>query len=104
MGNILKRLFGKKEQPDFKELVRQGALLLDVRTKEEYESGHIKGAKNVPVADLGYASDKFKKDRAVITCCRSGARSKMAQGLLRKKGFQKVYNGGAWTKLKNKIA
>lgn len=95
-------IFSKKKT-DFKKLVEEGALVLDVRTKAEYAAGHIKGSRNIPLDQLGGVIQELKKkNKPVITCCRSGMRSGMAASTLRNAGLE-VYNGGPWDSLNRKI-
>ena len=81
---------------------RQDALVLDVRSAEEYAKGHILGARNLPLADLERRSAELDKHKAkpVIVHCENGNRSTSALALLRKHGFASVVNlaGGyaAW--------
>jgi phage shock protein E len=78
-----------------KTLVQGGALLLDVRTPEEFAEGHLAGAVNIPVDALpGRLAEVEPKDRPVVVYCRSGARSKRARGLLLEHGWVKVENLG----------
>jgi rhodanese-related sulfurtransferase len=85
-------------------LMNQGALVIDLRSKELYDAGHIVDARNVPVADLESQADALKKwrDKSVITYCDSGANGASAARSLTKLGFTKVFNlqGGlnAWVK------
>jgi rhodanese-related sulfurtransferase len=85
-------------------LMNQGALVLDLRSKESFDSGHIGDARNVPAADLAGQVDNFKKwrDKAVITYDDSGNGGATAARTLTKLGFTKVFNlqGGlnAWIK------
>jgi len=85
-------------------LMNQGALVIDLRSKELYDAGHIVDARNVPVADLESQADALKKwrDKSVITYCDSGANGASAARSLMKLGFTKVFNlqGGlnAWVK------
>lgn len=83
-------------------LLNQGAVLVDVRSKAEFDGGHIIDARHVPqdeIAGAGEALKKFK-DKVVITCCESGMRSGAAARVLQAQGFTKVVNlrGGlqAW--------
>jgi rhodanese-related sulfurtransferase len=96
--------FKKKEEVDYKELIKQGAVILDVRSKEEFEGGHVKGALNIP---LGTLPSNFKKvgdkDTYIITCCMSGGRSTMAKDILHKAGYDNVHNGGGWHSLQSKL-
>lgn len=101
MFKFIKNLFGPSA--DFKELVAKGALIVDVRTPEEYKNGHIKGSVNIPVNKIAGQAPKLKKEgRVVITCCRSGARSAMARETLKSNGVE-AYNGGAWDSLKQNL-
>lgn len=102
MLGFLKKLFGGTTV-DFKELVNNGAVIIDVRSPGEYKSGHIKGSKNFPLDNIRSKVNDLKKlNKPVITVCRSGARSGMAKGILKSAGIE-VYNGGPWFSLQNKI-
>ncbi|MFQ3173999.1 MAG: phage shock protein E [Flavobacterium sp.] len=103
MINTLKKLFGLGPKVDFAELVKQGAVILDVRSPGEYKQGHIKGSINAPLNDLSRHISKLKKEAVVITCCASGMRSASAKSVLKSNGFTEVYNGGGWSSLQNKI-
>lgn len=101
MFGFLKNLFGPGT--DYKGLLSKGAMIVDVRTPEEYKAGHIDGARNIPLDQIKTKVPELKKTgKPVITCCRSGARSGMAKSQLAAAGIE-VYNGGAWTSLNNKI-
>lgn len=103
MLQFLKKLFGGGTPTDFKQLVKDGALILDVRTPGEFNSGHIKGALNMPLNEINKRVNELKKkNKAVITCCRSGSRSSVAKGVLQSAGID-CYNGGAWNVLEQKI-
>lgn len=71
-----------------------GFLLLDVRTKEEYEEGHIPGAKNIDFLsdDFLIQVEQLPKDQSVYIYCRSGNRSARAADLMRKAGFRQLYD------------
>jgi rhodanese-related sulfurtransferase len=103
MIHLLKTIFGLGPKTDFKELMQKGAIILDVRSKSEYQSGHIKGSMNIPVQNLSGSLSKLKKGKPIITCCASGMRSASAKNILRSNGFAEVHNGGAWTSLQHKI-
>jgi rhodanese-related sulfurtransferase len=102
MFQSLKSLFGGGPSADFKALVNQGATIIDVRSKAEYASGHIKGSINIPLDTLQNNLAKISKNKPVITCCASGMRSASAKGILQNNGFE-VYNGGGWSSLKNQL-
>jgi phage shock protein E len=104
MISTLKKLFGFGPATDYSELVKQGAIILDVRSKGEYASGHIKGSINIPVEQLSKNLNKLKdKNQHIITCCASGMRSASAKGILSSNAYVNVYNGGAWHRLNQRI-
>jgi rhodanese-related sulfurtransferase len=103
MFNFLKNILGGSPKPDMKELVKNGAQIIDVRTPGEYKGGHIRGSVNIPLQNLQSNLSKIKKDKPVITCCASGMRSASAKGILKSNGYTEVYNGGSWMSLQNKI-
>ncbi|HWA36062.1 MAG TPA: rhodanese-like domain-containing protein [Cyclobacteriaceae bacterium] len=104
MIDTLKKIFGFSEPIDFARLAREGAMILDVRSKGEYAGGHIKGSVNIPVDQLGQSLKRLPgKDKAIITCCASGMRSATARTLLKSNGYHQVFNGGSWFSLKNKL-
>ena len=105
MIEILKKILGIKPGVDFGELVKQGAIIMDVRTKAEYAGGHIRGSVNIPLDKIDANLGKLKtKNQVIITCCASGNRSAKAQSGLKSRGYTNVYNGGGWMSLKRKIS
>lgn len=103
MFELIKKLFGRGTAVDYKALLNQGAVIVDVRTIAEYKSGHIKGSVNIPLDQVkSKLADLKKKNKPVITCCRSGSRSAMAKTILKAAGIE-CYNGGAWNILQAKI-
>lgn len=104
MIDTLKNIFGFGPKTDYSKLLKDGATIIDVRTKAEFNSGHIKGSKNVPLNSLGQSLKKIgHKDKPVITCCASGMRSASAKNFLKSAGFNEVYNGGGWRSLESKL-
>lgn len=90
----LSKLFGSKI--DFKKLMEDGALLIDVRTPDEYKAGHVAASQNIPLDTIPAHIARIKtQNKPVITICRSGARSGVAAGMLKNAGID-VYNGGGW--------
>ncbi len=81
-----------------KEMIDRGEVfILDVRTQEEYASGHINGSTLLAVQDLPKQElvEKLKeipRDRKILVYCRSGRRSAQASGILAENGFARVYN------------
>jgi phage shock protein E len=98
---VLGGLFGRSGDVDSaraRELVGKGATLVDVRSAEEYAGGHVEGAINVPVAELGGKMGQIPKDRAVVVYCQSGMRSARAAGALKEAGYTEVYDLGAMSR------
>jgi len=87
---------------DYKELVKNGAIIIDVRSQGEFKSGHIKGSLNIPLPEIASSLGKIPKSKVIITCCASGMRSGSAKGILKSKGYE-VHNGGSWASLNAKI-
>ncbi|MFA9213651.1 MAG: rhodanese-like domain-containing protein [Candidatus Methylacidiphilales bacterium] len=104
MINTIKNLLGFGPKVDYAELVSQGAIILDVRSKGEYAGGHIKGSINISVDTLNSNLAKLKdKNNPIITCCASGIRSASAKSILKSNGYTNVHNGGARSSLQHKI-
>jgi hydroxyacylglutathione hydrolase len=68
--------------------VEQGALVLDVRAKDEYDERHIAGAQHIPYGELPQRIAELPQDRAILLYCASGVRSQIAASLLMKDGFR----------------
>jgi len=103
MFDAIKSMFGG-QGTDLSEVVKAGAVIIDVRTPGEYQGGHIRGSVNIPLDKLRNNLHKLKdKNKPVITCCASGMRSASAMSILKSEGYATVYNGGGWMSLKNKI-
>lgn len=80
---------------DARQMVADGALLLDVRSPEEFTGGHIDGAMSIPIQQLSGRLDELgDKDAAIVVYCQSGGRSAMAKRLLQSNGFSKVHDMG----------
>jgi phage shock protein E len=78
-----------------KALVDAGALLVDVRTPDEFEAGHLDGAKNIPLSEVTTRMEEFgPKDGVVVVYCRSGRRSGQVKRTLGMAGFTAVHNAG----------
>ena len=87
MIKTLEKIFGFGKSTDFAELVKNGAVILDVRSKAEFDGGHIDGSINISVDVLSKNLNKLKdKNTPVITCCASGLRSASAKSILEGKG------------------
>jgi phage shock protein E len=101
MFDFIKSLF--KGNGDVVKLVKEGAVIVDVRTKGECQAGHIEGSRNIPLDNIKKEAAVLKNlNKPVVTVCRSGNRSGMAKSILAAAGIE-AYNGGAWTNLKRQI-
>lgn len=103
MLNSIKQLLGLGPKTDYRELVKNGAQIIDVRTPGEFNVGHIKGAVNIPLQNIPSQLSRIRKDKPVITCCASGMRSASAKSILKSNGYSDVYNGGGWMSLDSKL-
>lgn len=83
-----------------KDALRRGAIIIDVRTPQEFDMGHIPEAIHIPVDRIRMNASRIKEmKRPVILCCNSGARSGKALVYLKAEGVREVYNGGSWEQL-----
>lgn len=102
-------LFGFLKLPDINKGVEEyssleGAVLLDVRDKEEYQAGHIPGAVNIPRDEISKAKEMFPDaETPIFAYCYSGRRSDIAVTALKKMGYQKVRNIGGITAFKGEL-
>ncbi|MDR0757644.1 MAG: rhodanese-like domain-containing protein [Tannerella sp.] len=75
---------------------RETTLIIDVRTPEEYLSGHVEKSVNIPLDVIAESTSQFESGMYMIVVCRSGKRSAQAKKTLEEKGFAHVYDGGGW--------
>lgn len=95
LSGIKASLFGPTV--DYHEKIAEGAIVIDVRTPAEFNSGHFASSKNLPLQNIG---DKWKKlkGKEVILVCRSGARAGQAKSILSSHGIT-AFNAGPWQNL-----
>jgi phage shock protein E len=104
MVALIKKLLGLGPKIYFAQLVNEGAVIVDVRSKGEFEGGHIRNSINIPVDQLSNNLNKLKdKNKPLIVCCASGMRSAAAKRMLLSNGYTVVHNGGGWSSLQNKL-
>ncbi|MCW7491383.1 rhodanese-like domain-containing protein [Leptospira sp. 2 VSF19] len=85
-----------------KEKIDAGALVVDVRTVAEFQSGHYPGAINIPVDQVSKRLDEFgDKNRSIIVYCASGGRSGSAKSFLESIGYSDVTNAGGLSNMPN---
>ena len=102
MGLLSMLGFGGKTE-SVNEFMEKGAVIIDVRSPAEFQGGHIKGSKNIPLNTIGNQIDAIKKlNKPVIACCASGMRSAQATSILKSNGIEAI-NGGGWSSLNIKL-
>ena len=100
LKNIIKNKWNRQIQENdielkqLKQFQNDGAIIVDVRSPQEYQEGHIIGAISIPEYEIKReAGNKLKnKNDTIVVYCSSGGRSKKAQKVLKKLGYQNVYN------------
>ncbi|MDA3854386.1 MAG: rhodanese-like domain-containing protein [Bacteroidales bacterium] len=96
---LFEMLFGKKNN-EVKEILDQGAVIIDVRSVQEFKMGKVQGSINIPLEQLSNKMGKIKKyKKPIVLCCASGSRSASAVGILHNAGIVNVYNGRSWNKV-----
>lgn len=99
VGYVLFLRQGDVSGSEARRLVESGALLVDVRTPEEFSAGHIDGAVNILLQALDQRLGELgSKDRAIVLYCRSGNRSSRARRMLESAGFRSVHDVGAMSR------
>ncbi|WP_035335674.1 rhodanese-like domain-containing protein [Dokdonia sp. PRO95] len=99
---LFSNFFGKKQRK-LDDFFSRDAVIIDVRSKAEYDSGAIPGSKHIPVQNIAAQATTIKKwNKPVICVCASGGRSATAAAVLRSKGIEAM-NGGGWLSLYKKM-
>jgi phage shock protein E len=103
---ILTRVFGRVPEERARQLLQRGALLLDVRTPEEFQSGHLRGAVNVPYQEVAKRIEVLAPDKSspVLVYCLSGGRSGIAKSTLRRLGYAEAHNLGSLKRARQVVA
>ncbi len=96
MLQILQNLFSKNDNSILKKMILEGALLIDVRSQNEFVQGNAKGSVNIPLDQIENNLHQLRGKTNIIVFCRSGNRSGQAKLLLNKNGIVNVTNGGTW--------
>ena len=95
-------IFGTKKR-QVEEYINNGAIVLDVRTQREWDSGHIQDSVHIPLSELNNRVNEVKKiNKPLVVCCASGVRSAKAAKFLNLKNIDAI-NGGGWVNLKAKL-
>ncbi len=99
---IFSFLFENKNKK-IQDFVERDAIVVDVRSRKEYDTGAIPGSKNIPLQVISSKISEIKGwNKPVILCCASGIRSGSAAGILKSNGVEAV-NGGGWQNLSKKL-
>jgi len=98
-GFTLYRRVGTLSREEAHRLVKEGAKLVDVRSKAEFTALHLPGAINIPLPELSGRDAKLgAKNAPVVLYCASGSRSALGRSMLKGKGFTQVFNLGAMSR------
>jgi rhodanese-related sulfurtransferase len=100
--SVLSKLFGgsttrSTDPVEAQDLVRDGAVLVDVREQGEWDAGHAPKAKHHPLGGLAGSMDRLPRGRTLVVVCRSGNRSARATKMLTQEGFDAVNLTGGMT-------
>jgi phage shock protein E len=93
---------GQNAQADKNEVFNPDNVLIDVRSPQEYEAGHLKNARNIPADKIAEEIKNITpdKDKTIVVYCRSGRRSDIAEKALKEMGYKNVINAGRYDDLK----
>ncbi|KGY14290.1 sulfurtransferase [Vibrio tubiashii] len=81
--------------------IEQGALIVDVRTPQEFSAGHLENAINYPLSELNKHFANIDKNTQIVLYCRSGNRSGQAYQYLKSQGFTQLHNAGGLTEIQS---
>ncbi|GBF51474.1 rhodanese-like protein [Leptospira ryugenii] len=98
---LVRRQMSQSQNPQIvQDKLKMGAVVLDVRTKAEFETGHFPGAKHIPVDELeSRLSELGGKEKAIVVYCASGMRSGRAKSVLESNGYIDVTNAGGLSQM-----
>lgn len=95
-------IFGSKKR-QVETYLQNDAIILDVRTQREWDSGHIENSIHIPIDELRNRVEEVKKlQKPVIACCASGVRSAKAAKFLNLNNIDAI-NGGGWVNVKSNL-
>jgi phage shock protein E len=95
MFNFIKNLFNwDKYSDELLNAINNDALLIDVRTQDEFNTGSATGAVNIPLYNIMKDLNLIPINRPIIVFCQSGMRSRIAVSMLKNKGIGNILNGG----------
>jgi rhodanese-related sulfurtransferase len=105
MGFLSKLFGGGASKADVGQMVKNGALLIDARSPQEFAGGHIEGSINIPhnVIAQTIHTKTTDKTKSIVVYCQSGMRSAMAVSALKRAGYALAENGGAIGALRRQL-
>lgn len=99
--HFLKTLVKPKNMDNLKSLLSMSdTKLIDVRTVEEFKSGSVPNAINIPMSEVSSRLEELKTLEPMVVFCKSGNRSGQVEAFLKQQGVQQIANGGGWLDLK----
>ena len=99
MLDFLRQRRAGEAEPDWNAIFSRGARVIDVRSPQEFQSGHAPDSVNIPLGDIGNVVGELRNSgEPVVLCCASGNRSGMAQRKLSSLGIE-AYNAGPWQRV-----
>ncbi|MEZ0486727.1 rhodanese-like domain-containing protein [Fibrella aquatica] len=101
MLNFLRTVFGSTGNNKLKQVLAQGAVVIDVRSPNEFATGHARGAVNIPLDQLKSKVIQLKSyQKPIVLCCATGMRSSQARLILLEQGITHMFDAGSWRNLK----
>lgn len=100
MAGLLYSCNQTKKESELSTLIKEGAILIDVRNSDEFAEGSVPGAINIPVDLLQDNIEELKTNKPIIVFCKSGNRAEKAKKMLEKNNITDVTNGGSWQNVK----
>lgn len=95
--SLLSSIFGSNKSENIAEYLSKGAQIIDVRSPAEFNSGHAKNSKNIPLDQIGSELNKIvAMKKPIILVCQSGGRASVALNQLKNKGVDAI-NAGNWS-------
>lgn len=95
--SILSKILGGWGNGSIRQALREGGVVIDLRTANEFDQGHIPRSLNIPVDRIRVNTRRIRElNRPIILCCANGIHCWEAATILREAGIERVYNGGSW--------
>lgn len=96
MLSFFKNIFKGRKSEGLKNLIKEGAFLVDVRSPMEFSAGHVKGSVNIPQDQIKSRINQFLNRKHIVLFCQSGSRSARAKFMLESFAITEVTNAGSW--------